>query len=198
MKITLNAANKLRDALEKCEIAIPITFDIRTDEPDVLKQAETARKLLQDAIVKETNRLAAVYKLRELINDNNNKCGVHVVIGQIASLNASLASLKAISEKLSGISRYGRTNTGTDINDFIAQKKFNDERASKDIQYAVPPSRVSIKASTQEDVDDVGKASKEYKRRLAALVDERNKINFSTIIEIPDDLVKLLREFDLV
>lgn len=198
MKITLNAANKLRDALEKCEVTIPITFDIRTDEPDVLKQAEIARKLLQGAIEKEIHRLTAVFKLRELINDSNNKSGVHVVIGEIASVNASLASLKSISEKLSGISRYGRTNTGADINDFIAQKKFNDERASKDIQYAVPPSRVSIKAYTQEDVDDVAKASKEYKRRLAALIDERNKINFSTIIEIPEDMVKFLREFDLV
>ncbi len=201
MKITLNAANKIRDALEKSEISIPITVTVRSDNDDVPAQVEAARKLMHQAIEKENSRLGMVFGLRNIIHQANASAGVDRVIASIVTANNAIALLKKLSDKFNGgVDTYGRSTSvqAATLEDFLANKRFADERAKKDIQYAQPPTKVTLRAFIDEDGQKIKEELQNAKRELAGLVDERNKLNFSTIIEIPEDMVKFLREFGLV
>lgn len=196
MKISLNKANKLRNALEALRIEVPTTGTVRSDTPveEIKKGFEEAVAATQDAIKKNIDRLIHTFTLRSLIHDSNANSDLSVLIGNIAHHEKGLAYLNS----LRPVERNYIRASGSSLEDVLAAIKHAEDLKVADPKLAQPPKNYVVNLMTSEAYEELEKSIRKLRLELEELKEKRNELNHQTTVELPKGLVEFLREFGLV
>ncbi len=195
MKISLNKANKLRQALESLAIPIPTTGVVRSTmlPGNIRKAVEEAREIMNKAGEKNAEKLMFVKIIRRIIDDANHESGISVILGDIAAIERCLAFGKAFERDQS----YSRSSAA-DVEDIINAIEHAEKIAAAKPELAQPPKNYTVSLLTEEMKKEDTEGMKRFKLELEELKEKRNELNHSTHIELPKDMVEFLREFSLI
>lgn len=188
MKITLNQANKHRNALEKLSLILPMSITLLSIN-DWMKVYNEHVEAVAGSIAKDTQRLGFVLELRRAIAKANVDVGIADLMTQIASIELKIQTYGAAVS----MPRYGAS--AKSIDDFqIAVHNF-EQKAEKDPTFAVPVVKDTISiladAKFQEMFNNLIKG---LKKELDKKKEERNFLNYKTEIEISEGLEAFLTE----
>lgn len=197
MKISLNKANKLRNALEALRIEVPTTGTVRSDAPvvEIMKGFDQAVAASQDAVKKNIKKLVHIFTLRSLIHDSNANSDLSILIGNIAHHESGLAYLNSL--KPGGRSEYLRSPASS-LEDVLAAIKHAEDLKVADPKLAQPPKNYVVNLMTPEALEELEKSIRRLRLELEELKEKRNELNHQTTVELPKDMVEFLREFGLV
>lgn len=188
MKITLNQANKHRNALEKLSLILPMSITLNSIN-DWSGTFNAHVKAVAQSIEADTKRMEFILELRREIAKANTVVGITDLMAVIAATELKIRTFAAAVAS----PRYGGAVKG--IEDFeIAVHNF-EQKAEKDPTFAVPVVKdtVSILADPkfQEMFDTLIKG---LKKELDKKKEERNFLNYKTEIEISEGLEAFLKE----
>lgn len=194
MHISLNKANKIRNALEQLSFPVSYSVSLRTDMKE-----EEVQKLLNDAslkagniLVKRTQRVHFLFLLRDLISKANYENNISTLITKIAKTNEDIR--QTIQERTE-VQRYFRL---PDLDDFLADARYYLQIKENNPGEAKPPKKIEVSFLKEEDLVDIDKDISKLKKLLSDLQEERNTLNHKVTIELPKEMVEFLRENDLV
>jgi hypothetical protein len=185
MQVTLKKASGLALALSAISVACPtgLNFSIY-DNPDHLesrlKDAEVQRDV---ALKRAADVISATYTIRLLIGEAN-AGAISALVTERAMIDKQLAMLNAIKivENLPDV--------GAILRRVDALKE-----APKTSSYSQPADTLAI---SLENWSVITPQLKHWKKRKIAVDDELAKLNYVTLITLPDDVVKVLRDHDLI
>lgn len=186
MHVTLKKAAALATALAAVTVPLEssVTISIFSEEdPEKLVTAETAA--LTDNINKSMAVNNAVYAVRTLIGRANE--------GQI---NTLLTERALLDKQLALLNRFVQTNVRPpDWQAVTRQLTALRDQPQAAGAYNRPTIAIAIALPTNDLVTD---ELRTLKKRRIAIDDQLSELNFKTTIELPEEAVALLREFDLI
>jgi len=183
MEVTLKKASAL--ALALAGTSIPITHTMAVDpygDAPKKKEVEALTETLAESIKAQMLITSAVYVIRHEISQANAP-RITTLLTARAELTKHLAFLNAIP----------RRPTAPNLD--VLARKLEAVRATPQPGYSNRPVGVALELETSALVDPL---LKEMKRKLRNIEDELASLNHSTKIKLPDDVVKLLTELDLI
>lgn len=189
MHVTLKKAAALATALAAVSVPLEssVTLSIFSDEdPEKLVSNETTT--LTDNINKSMAVNNAVYAIRSLIGRANE-----------GTINNLLTERALLDKQLALLNRFVQTNTRPPdwaaVTKQIASLRDTPQPSGGYNLGGRTANAISIQLPTNDLVTDEIRA---LKKRRIAVEDQLAELNFKNTIELPEDVVTLLREFDLV
>ncbi len=187
MKITLNQANKHRNALEKLSLILPMSITLMSIN-NWTKAYNDHVEAVAQSITKDTQRMEFLLELRRAIAKANGEVGIADLMTQIACIELKI---QTYGSAVSG--RYGASTKS--IEDFEITVHNFEQKAEKDPTFAIPVVKdvISILADVkfQELFNNLIKG---LKKELDKKKEERNFLNYKTEIEISEGLEAFLTE----
>jgi hypothetical protein len=196
MKVSLNKANKLRNALENLKIEVPLSGTVRTDQTsvDIMKGFDQAVKITSDLIDKGVAKIMATFQLRSMIHDANANSELSLIMNAIARHEKSLGYLNSLVDTRTSYTRAAASS----LDDVLATITHAKKLEEADPKLAQAPKSVSISLLTKELIEEINKNIARLRLELEELKEKRNELNHSITIELPKDLVEFLREYSLI
>ena len=190
MKVTLNRAVKLRNKLETSlqSDKVVLVCSIRMiDEESVRSEYEKSKSDSIGNVDYIESHQSALFSLRDLIQNKNVSCGVNKLINKISF---SQKMINHFSNQNSY--RYNQSFTLVNsLDDMSYKKRLAD---SKSEPFAV----VEVALVIPEVEEYMAERVRHHRSMVSNLEEERNKINHTTHLEIPDDIVEVLRSRDII
>lgn len=180
MKLTLHELNRIRSKIEK-SITLPEFFRV-VYIGDSVESLEPSQKEFDSDIAESLKKSHLLVAVRNLIASESMKVGVSDLLTQQAVLE------KDISRWENRVSSLYRAETTEDLERASSHKT----KVEATGEVVAPKSIHLVFNGSFEEI------LSEMRDELERLSMERSKINFSTIVEIPDDVVEGLRSFKLV
>ena len=185
MNVTLKKAAALATALASVSIAVPttVTFSIYEDQDEASLQKKLAEAISErdTALTSAIAITDAVYKIRALIGRMNDSQGIGPLLTERANIDKLLQIVNAV------------PLVDTQPNLTSVQRQLTALTTKTDAY-----SRVEAVSVKLPSADAVSPIVKRLKKRRVQIEDELAQLNFGTTITLPDDVVELLREHDLV
>ena len=177
MQVTVKKAHALALSLAQIKAPLPakLTVSVHAQQlPDI----EAAYHKLVDAVCQGQNRILAQFQIRDLVSKANE--------GAINALVTKRAMLDKQLEALNTLTKVEHMPTPAEIQSMI-------DAAKADTSYG----RAS---SVNADLSTVfaEPMRSDLKRQRVQVEDELARLNFSTMVELPEHVVTILREHDLV
>lgn len=196
MKISLNKANKLRNALEALKIEVPTTGTIRSDASleSIGKVFDETIKLTTNALEKNMDKLHHIFTLRMAIHDKNAHTDLSVLMAQIAHHERGLAYFNSFADSRPN---YSRTPSSS-LEDILSAMAHAKKLEEADPKLAQAPKSYVVSLMTKEVQEGITSTVKRLKLELEELKEKRNELNHQLTIELPKDMVEFLREYSLV
>jgi hypothetical protein len=196
MKISLNKANKLRNALENLKIEVPVSGTVRTDQStvEIMKGFDQAVKTTSDLIDKNVAKIMATFLLRSMIYDANANSELSLIMNAIARHEKSLGYLNSLVDSRTS---YTRTPASS-LDDVLAAITHANKLEEADPKLAQAPKSIVISLLTKQLQEEINKTIAKTRLELEELKEKRNELNHSITIELPKDLVEFLREYSLI
>lgn len=163
-----------------------------TSAEDVSKAFEIGVEKFIALAKKHSDLHDALFTIRELISDTNNKSGVHKIIHDIAFLESSL---KISNDFLSQIPYRRQLSSVEDVHRAIEYSLKLEEADSKNV---FKPSKYSVNVVSEEFIQAVKDNITFNKKAIEVLQEQRNELNFKTPVEIPKDVFKVLVDNELI
>lgn len=185
MKVSLKKAAALALALGAVSVPIPtgLNFSIYDDplllEPK-LKDAETQHNL---ALKRAGDVISATYAIRLLVGQAN-----------AGAISALVTERAMVEKQLAMIGKIPIVDKQPDV-EAILRRIESLKETPKTSSYSSPPDAVGISTQNATEITPILKI---WKKRKLAIDDELAHLNFTTEIELPDDVVAILREYDLI
>lgn len=196
MKVSLNKANKIRNQLETILTEKYIGF--RTDTSIDLNGYETPSEIqskIDSSFATQQENFNGVidladviYELRGMIQQANATLGINEIIGQLAKTEELIKTLANLSLP-TRLTMVSATDMAT---------------ANKDYRAVAPTARsLSLPFGHVSTVNpnvqiSVAVLAKKLKKDSQTLQESRNELNHSKWIELPDSMVEVLSEYDLM
>lgn len=185
MQVTLKKAAALSLALSAISIAIPsgLNFSIY-DDPETLEpklhDAATQRDL---ALKRAADVISATYTIRLLVGEAN-----------AGAISALVTERAMVEKQLAILNKVTLVESQPEVKAILGRLAAMKE-VPKTSSYSAPPDAVGI---TLENASQITPALKYWKKRKIAIDDELAKLNYATLITLPDDVVAVLNEHDLI
>lgn len=194
MKISLARANKLRNTISTLSLSPAKIVTIRNNNDNIIAIIKKHQRIFRLKIEKTKELISFKYKLQKYISQENDACGVTDLIFSIAASERLVTVLEGI---IAAGSRYGSTpsNSLQEVQDAIIYAKRLEEVDNTKI---FKPSLMNVSLIDDDLKAAVEKEIRETKKSVEEMKERRNTLNYSRYIEIPEEQVALLREFDLV
>lgn len=192
MKITLNQANKLRKKLERLTIKITSTVPLSTDDENYKDTWNTLRQNFFKDTADYLNSVEVTQELRNLIFEANVRAGINETIAKIV-LNRNL--VKAYD---SLVSKFSSSYNISTIEQFERKLKHREAVALADPTNIMEHLDVNVALLDTEDKEMFSERKQELILVCEELEEKRNALNHATQIELPENVVKFLREHNLV
>ena len=194
--ISLAKAGKLRNALERKSVKEPDwAATVLISDTEVLDDVEALyeeKKAAAKAFFEEEAlRTWAVSTLRGLIAKANLESGIDQLLRDIERYKHLASQLRKAESDIS----YS-IMTATRLDDIQAGLKFN---ATQEVNKK-PPNRVRLKWLEEDSATWLSQfvGDVDYQQKITEAEDARNEINASTRIELPNELMALLRKYKLI
>lgn len=193
MKISINRANKIRNALETRTFQFNTSLGLRTNstvgkaEEDLL----LSKKNLEEEFEKSIQIIQYTSVIRSIINESNNICGITPLIAAIAQVERTLRHLKDQSDNLRRVGQKGS------FEDYKALVEHRESVMGGDPTKAPAPTVVLVDIGSGVRAL-IEKATKTLRLELGELQEKRNALNHSHYIELPTDLVEFLKANSLL
>lgn len=182
MKINLKKAGALAVAVAAVKTPVNTTFSV--DPYGDVPSEESVQNLQQefrDSVMTTLSLYETVYLLRKLIGEAN-----------VEKVNGLLSQRALVEKQLSLMNSIPLREKGTNLN--VLARKVEAMREKVDNQvYGRNPLTLELETDSL-----VGPLVRQMKRRLRDLDDELQKANYNTEIEIPENVVEVLKTLDLV
>jgi hypothetical protein len=186
MRVSLKKAAALASALAAISVSIPtgVAVSIYAVNSDGELQAlvHSAIEQQKAALIKSQSISGAVYSIRMLIGQANGS-KINALVTERAAIDKQLQIVNSVTlvEKQPDIAALGRQLAA------LAEAPQETYRGRSDsLVISIP------------NADLVTPELKALKKRRIAVEDELAHLNFTTEIELPDDVVTILRENDLI
>lgn len=178
--VTLKKAAALATALAsvKIETSTSVTLSIFSTS-NVQNEVEAAIADIKLAVETTLEIQSAIYLIRALIGKAN-EGEINELLTHRAMLDKQLAMLNSVNNNVNPIDYDGVT----------AQR---EAKKNQDNTYSAPSLSVTIPTG-----DFIQPAIKQVKKARISTEDKLTQLNFTKTIELPDDVVKILTDFDLI
>lgn len=182
MKVNLKKAATLSSALASTQIKFEHSFAIDVfADPPTAENAKTAQEGLNNHVILSMNLLAASFMIRQLIGQAN-----------ADKINELLAARAMIEKQLSILNTIPVRPNGTNIEALTRQIKAARLPDARPNPYG---RGLILELETESILSPIFRKLRRAKRDID---DELQGLNFNTTIEIPEDVVKILTDLDLV
>lgn len=186
MEITLNKANKIRNALEATEIPVELTFSVRTDD-DIKAAYENSLKKLDENTSNLLIRLEVIYTLKFLISECNKANNIDELINKIAWHEAQLSKIRKI------IPTY-KNSQAQRVDDVVSSVNWQKTRP---VEAQKAPERVVI--GLYDEFNELYEAIKvDLVKKLDDLKEKRNGMNHTVKVTLPESMVEYLKKVNLL
>lgn len=183
MKVTLKKAAALSAAVAAATVKLDHAYAVEIyAEPPTEDFVNRARDILQQQIASARTLSAVVFQLRRLIGAANQ-----------GSINSLLTERAAIEKQLAIVNAIPVRTQGTNIQALARQ--IEAIRGQGEAQRIYGARAATLELETHTIVSPILRTLKREKRRVD---DELQVLNFTTEIELPDEVVKVLTDLDLV
>lgn len=181
MQVTLKKAAALASTLAAIKVDMPTTIRLSVySEKDIAEEVEQAYAAIDTAVANALAITEGVYVIRGLIGQANE--------GEINSL---LTSRAAIDKQLAILNTVVNTAKPLDYVALAAQRK-SLANQTENMYGGIKTLEITIPTV------DLAPAQKQLKKKRIQIEDKLSQLNFTKTIELPDDVVALLTEHDLV
>lgn len=181
MKVNLKKAGALAVAVAAVKTPVNTSFSVDPygDVPseDSIKNLEQS---FRDSVMTSLSLYETVYMIRKLIGEANVK-EVNGLLSQRALVEKQLALMNSIPLR----------DKGTNLD--VLARKVEAAREKADNPYGRNPLALDLETESL-----VYPLIRQMKRRLRDLDDDLQKANYNTEIELPDNVVEVLKALDLV
>jgi vacuolar-type H+-ATPase subunit I/STV1 len=188
MKVTLNKAIKFRNKLDSLIVPINFCAEITIDED--LKKIEAS----YDLACKEKNDeysllnqiIEANYKLRSIISQANKEAGIDHVLNKISLMERKISVFKNNESQY-----YPSVSRERWMNDYFYELKssVSEEKAFK---------HKYVEATIEEAVKKRDEDLSALRKSIDSLTEERQRLNYSTLVEIPKDVIEALNRANII
>lgn len=184
MRVSLKKAAALASALAAVSVSIPtgVQASIYSDA-DLATLIAQAAAAQNDAVKEARNNAMAVYRIRSLIGEAN-AGRINSLLTERAAIDKQLQILNAVSlvEKQPDIEALTRRLAA--LRDAPQERTYGGR--TEELVIPIPNGNL------------ISPALKALKKERIGIEDELAHLNFTTEIQLPDDVVTILRENDLI
>lgn len=205
MKITLARAIKIRDSLDKVNLVPNLDLFVyaRThDGSDVYRLVKEGSEGLGKELDRIADVLHAKYQLRSLIAASNIEHGMQSLQTGILLCDDILEAYKNVQQTVLPVpDRYGivRREAGSTTPEEFKIVEEREVRLEVVDATKIPEKRLlPVSVYTTDVKAKVEEVIRDTTRRRVELLDQRNKLNYETAIELPKELVETLKGIDLI